>query len=233
MGFAATKVILEASQAYHVIMAGRTLDKVHTALNELRSSGIKGSVSALQLDVTDENSIEKAAATVKEQFGRLDVLVNNAAVGNGDPDPRIRYRACMDTNVLGPVMVSTAFRSLLLQSAMPYSIYVSSGAGSKARAVESTIPEPPNPDAYRASKAALDMVMILDWKNSKSTPLKVFGMSPGFVVSNLRGPGEAARTGNGQAGDPRVSGELLLSIILGKRDADQGRVIAGNSVIPW
>jgi NAD(P)-dependent dehydrogenase (short-subunit alcohol dehydrogenase family) len=215
VGFAATQVIARASEDLDVIMACRSLDKAKSAMSEIKSAGIKGRLSTVQLDVTDENSIENVAAFVQEKFGRLDVLVNNAAIGSTDPDPRTRIRLCMDTNVLGPILVSAAFRPLLLKSQRPYSIYVSSGVGSLTLAAESTkkIYEPPNAEAYRASKAVLNMVMVLDWKDNKPTALKVFGMCPGFVVSNIRGPSEEARTRQGQAGDPRVSGETLLSII--------------------
>ena len=92
---------------------------------------------------------------------------------------------------------------------------------------------PPRPEAYRASKTALDMYMVLDSRDHRDQGLRVFGMCPGFVVSNLRGPGEEARTGRGMAGDPREAGELLLSIIRGERDADEGRVVHKDGVYPW
>ena len=234
VGYAATQVIARASADFEVIMAGRSLDKAQSAKSEIEAAGIKGRLSAVQLDVTDEASIDKAAAHVRETFGRLDVLVNNAGAGNVDPDPRTRFRGCMDTNVLGPFLVSAAFRPLLLAAPNPYSVYVSSGAGSLTLAASlEDFYESPNAGAYKASKAALNMVMIADWKNSKSTALKVFGMCPGFVVSNLRGPGDEARSGGGKAGDPEVSGQTLLSIIQGKRDEDEGRVVHKDGVRPW
>lgn len=87
----------------------------------------------MQLDVTDEKSIEAAAAHVERQFGRLDVLVNNAGVGNMDPEIKTRFQLCLATNVTGPAMVAAAFRPLLLKSQNPYSIYVSSGASTLVR----------------------------------------------------------------------------------------------------
>lgn len=203
-------------------------------MSEIQAEGIKGQLSIVQLDVTDEESIEKAAAHIQKTFGRLDALVNNAAVGNSDLNPRIRFQECMNTNVLGPFLVSAAFRPLLLKSAAPYSIYVSSGAGSMTRAsTPSGVFEPANGEAYRASKAALNMIMVQDCRFSKGTPLKIFGMSPGFVVSNLRGTSEEMRNGHGQAGDPRVAGETMLAILQGERDSDVGRVVTKGGIHPW
>jgi len=63
--------------------------------------------------------------------------------------------------------------------------------------------------------------------------IKVFAMSPGFVVSNLRGTTEELQSGWGQAGDPKTAGETLLAILKGERDADVGRLIHKDGVYPW
>jgi hypothetical protein len=66
-----------------------------------------------------------------------------------------------------------------------------------------------------------------------SKGLKVFAMCPGFVVSNLRGTSDEARSGWGGAGDPQVSGKTVLSIIQGERDADAGKFVHKDGVYPW
>lgn len=190
----------------------------------------------MQLDVTDETSIQAAATNVQEQFGHLDVLMNNAGVASRHPDIKTRLQLCMDTNVIGPTVVSAAFRSLLLQSPNPYSIYVSSGVGSLALASDPTskvFRGPSNGEAYRASKSALNMVMIQDWAESRDTPLKVFAVCPGFVRSNLRGTSEEERSGWGHASDPSISGNTILSILEGRRDADAGKLIHKDGSFPW
>ncbi|RFU29746.1 hypothetical protein B7463_g6606, partial [Scytalidium lignicola] len=226
VGYATTKVIANASKDFHVIMTGRSLEKVERAKSEIETAGIQGSLSAVQLDVTDEKSIEQAVEVVQEKHGRLDALINNAGVGSMDPDIRARFTLCMETNVLGPALVATAFRPLLFKSQNPYSIFVSSGVGSLTKALQdsSTYHPLPNEDAYRSSKAALNMVAAIEWRDFHSKGLKVFTMCPGFVVSNLRGTSEEARTGGGGAGDPEVSGMTILSILQGERDADTGKL---------
>jgi NAD(P)-dependent dehydrogenase (short-subunit alcohol dehydrogenase family) len=218
-------------------MAGRSLEKVEAAKSEINTSIIKGSLSTLQLDVTDEGSIKKAAAQVGQQFGRLDVLINNAASGSMDPDVPTRFKLCLETNVMGPAMVAAAFRPLLLESRNAYSIFVSSGQRTLLR---NAIEEPPpthdhirNGDAYAVSKAALNMLAVLEHRDYGKKGVKVFALSPGFVRSNLRGTSEEARSGWGQAGDPMVSGGIVLDIVQGKRDADVGCLVHGDGVYPW
>ena len=66
-------------------MACRSDEKAKAAMEEIKATGIKGQISTVHLDVTDEKSVEAAAAQVEKEFGRLDVLVNNAATGNMNP----------------------------------------------------------------------------------------------------------------------------------------------------
>lgn len=234
VGYAATKVIATASEDFHVIMACRSLENAENAKKEIEGVGIKGVLSTVHLDVTDKKSIERAAEWVQTKFGKLDVLVNNAGIGNVDPDVKTRFQTTFETNVIGPAMVAEAFRPLLLKSKKPYSLYVSSGMGSLGLASEAD--EFLAGDAYRASKAALNMVMLREWAQFKAKGLNhIFAVCPGFVISNIRGKSEEARNGGsfGQAGDPEDSGRLLLSIIEGKRDADAGLFIQKDGTYPW
>ena len=220
-------------------MTGRTLSKVKSAMSEIETAGIQGSLSAIHLDVTDEKSIEEAVKHVQESHGRLDALINNAAVGVvGIPDLKSHWQLSLDTNVIGPSLVSAAFRPLLLKAPNPYSLYVSSGAGSLTKAAEPVTAPPihppfPHGEIYRASKAALNMIALVEAQEFGPQGLKVFPMTPGFVVSNLRGPSEELRTGWGMAGDPMVSGETILSILQGERDADVGKFVNKDGIYPW
>lgn len=214
-------------------MSGRSLEKLSAAKSEIEASSNKGQISIVQLDVTDSDSVAKAVSYVEQHFGHLDALVNNAGIATTD------LRAVHDVNVIGPSVVAAAFRPLLLKSQAqprtPYSIYVSSSVGSLALASDPSTPwfGEAGSVAYRSSKAALNMVVIQDWKEARGTALKVFAICPGFVESNLRGTSEEQRTGGGTAGDPMVSGQLILSIIEGKRDQDEGKLIHKDGVYPW
>lgn len=241
VGLATTKVLTSASTDYHVIIAARSLSKAQTAKSEIEAENPNSAsrLSTVQLDVTDGASIACALDFVEKEFGYLDALINNAAVGRGDPDVYTRYRVIMDTNVIGPAVVANIFRPLLLKSMNPYSIFVSSGAGSFGRAIErfkgkrEKPPEPPNGGAYHVSKAALNMIALREHHEFAEKGLKVFAMSPGFVVSNLRGTSEDLRSGWGMAEPASMSGELLLSILDGKRDEDVGKLVWKNGVYEW
>lgn len=242
VGLASSKVLACVSASYHIIMAGRSVSKLEAALNDLKSSfsdEIEGSLSTLQLDVTDDTSITKAVEHITQTYGRLDVLVNNAGIGGLNmPDIRTEYSLVLETNVTGPAVVAGAFRPLLLKSSNPYSIYVSSGARTLLRnAMQKTAEQAlignQSHGAYGVSKAALNMVAVLEARDYGDQGLKVFAMSPGFVVSNLRGEGEEARTGWGRAGDPEESGRLLLSIVKGERDTDVGCLVHKDGVFAW
>ena len=77
------------------------------------------------------------------------------------------------------------------------------------------------------------MLAVLESRDYGSKGLKVFVVSPGFVRSNLRGTSVEARSGWGQAGDPERSGEIILSVIRGERDADVGCLIHKDGVFAW
>jgi hypothetical protein len=73
----------------------------------------------------------------------------------------------------------------------------------------------------------------MEHRDHKEEGLKVFAICPGFVVSNLRGTSDEARSGGGNAGDPATSGNLMLSILEGKRDADVGKFVQKDGTYPW
>ena len=241
VGLATANFLTSASTDYHVIIAARNLSKAQTAKKEIEAENTDSAsrLSIIQIDVTDGASIRSAREFVEKEFGYLDALINNAAVSNRDPDVYTKFRAVMDTNVIGPAVIADMFRPLLLKSSNPYSIFVSSSAGSFGRTVERLKskregpPEPPNGGAYHVSKAALNMIALREHIEFADKGLKVFAMSPGFVMSNLRGTSEELRSGWGKAEPASLSGEFMLSILEGKRDEDVGKLVWKDGVYEW
>ena len=80
IGYEAVKALLESTKPYHVLLGSRSPDKAKTAIETLHKecADSKNTVEALQVDVTSDESIEKAFETVKASPGRLDCLINNA-----------------------------------------------------------------------------------------------------------------------------------------------------------
>jgi NAD(P)-dependent dehydrogenase (short-subunit alcohol dehydrogenase family) len=185
VGMATTKVLVSASNDYHVIISARSLSKAQIAKSEVEAENPSSAsrLSIVQLDVTDGDSISQARDFVEENFGHLDALINNASSGNGDLDVYTRYKACMDTNVIGAAVVAEVFRPLLLKSSKPYSIFVSNGAGSFGRAIErfngmrDKPPAPKNGGTNHVSKAALNLIALREQQAYVDKGLKVFAMS--------------------------------------------------------
>jgi NAD(P)-dependent dehydrogenase (short-subunit alcohol dehydrogenase family) len=164
---------------------------------------IEGDARALQLDVTDRASIAAAAERIRQEFGRLDVLVNNAAISNTSKRPsesvadfakRTRpsnvsleeMRAVWETNVFGALAVYQAMLPLLREAPAARIVNVSSGAGSMTRNSD-----PANPHrsifgpGYAASKTALNALTLAMAIELESTGIKVNAASPGFTKTNL------------------------------------------------
>jgi NAD(P)-dependent dehydrogenase (short-subunit alcohol dehydrogenase family) len=144
----------------------------------------------LLLDVTSDASVAAAAALVREQAGRLDVLVNNAGIaGRMAPVGAVTaadLSTVYDTNVFGVVRVLHAFLPLLEAAAAPVVVNVSSGLGSLAVTtdpgrMESTIPAL----AYASSKTALNM---LTSQYAKAYPaMRINAVDPGYTATDLNG----------------------------------------------
>ena len=234
IGYATSKVIASSSSKYHVIMASRSSEKGSAACEAVQAAGIKGKVSSIQLDVTDQSSIAVAVKQVEKDHGRLDVLVNNAGVSSKATTLKESLEATFNTNVMGAALVAEAFTPLLLKSPNAYLLHISSGLGSLTLASDasrwdSKIDAP----AYRMSKAALNMLMVQDAKTLGKQGVKVFAICPGLVESNLRGESQMERTAGGNAKSPEVSGQLILRIMEGERQADVGKFVHEDGVYPW
>ncbi|WP_432512222.1 SDR family NAD(P)-dependent oxidoreductase [Kineococcus sp. SYSU DK001] len=144
----------------------------------------------VQVDVTDDASVQAAAADVAAHEGTVDVLVNNAGVGGphkpADEITAADLHAVYDTNVAGVVRVTHAFLPLLRRSSNPVVVNVSSGMGSFAAThdpgrVESTLALP----LYTSSKAALTM---LTTQYAKALPdVKFNAADPGYTATDFNG----------------------------------------------
>ena len=121
-----------AKEGFHVWIAARKTEEGENAAKQLRDEGLEATF--VELDVTDEASIRSAVSTVQGHSDVLDVLVNNAAINlHGDWDvsamPAATFREAIETNAIGPLLVTQAFWPLLQKAESPRVVNVSSGAG--------------------------------------------------------------------------------------------------------
>ncbi|KAJ5291276.1 hypothetical protein N7478_000527 [Penicillium angulare] len=233
IGYATAKLI-SSEPDYHVIMACRDTIKGQEALAEIEASNPKGTLSMLQLDVTNAESINAGVSEIQKEFGRVDVFISNAGISAPEDTGSEKLRKIFATNVTGAFTASEGFVGLLLKSERPYLIQISSGLGSMGLATDQeSIWYKWASDEYRMSKAALNMATIQQHKRLESQNVRVFAYCPGLVRSNLRGKSEQARTAGGMAGDPIDSARGLFDIIQGRRDADVGRFVYATGIWPW
>lgn len=216
----ATSELFATQPNYHCIMASRSLEKGQKALSSIQSSNPAGTISLVQLDITDDASIAAAVQEVEAQHGHLDILINNAGVCPMDFS-RSTLRDVLDTNAISPALVTQAFEPLLLKSRAARVVYVSSSLGSITRRGNSDVPGYDQAyKAYRTSKAALNMLVACDaWEYEGR--MKVFAYCPGYVISDLAGMREA-KVKQGRAKSPDGSARGLLFIAEGKRDEENG-----------
>jgi NAD(P)-dependent dehydrogenase (short-subunit alcohol dehydrogenase family) len=139
-------------------------------------------VEPIRLDVTDQATIDRAAATIEAGPGRLDALVNNAGV-YGDSVSAAEYdlddaHEVLEVNTFGPWRLIEAFLPLLRESEAPRVVNVSSGAGQLSDMNGGH-------GAYRVSKAALNaLTRTLAWDERD---IKINAMCPGWVRTDMGG----------------------------------------------
>jgi NAD(P)-dependent dehydrogenase (short-subunit alcohol dehydrogenase family) len=190
-----TTLITGANKSLGFETARRLTEAGHTVYlgsrDEQRGKEAAGRLGArlVQLDVTSDDSVEAAAALVRDEAGHLDVLVNNAGISGGlgrSPGEvtAADMRAVYETNVFGVVRVTHAFLPLLAASSAPVIVMVSSGMGSLAVTTdpsrfESTLISV----SYTSSKAALNMITT---QYAKAFPaMRINVVDPGYTGTDF------------------------------------------------
>ncbi|MFH8470724.1 SDR family NAD(P)-dependent oxidoreductase [Streptomyces sp. NPDC017991] len=183
LGFEAARRLIEAGHTVYV--GARDAHRGGEAAKRLGARFV-------QLDVTDEDSVQSAAEFLRADAGRLDVLVNNAAIGGARKFGRIGevtgadMMTTFDTNVFGVVRVTHAFLPLLAASDAPVVVNVSSSLGSVAACTDPSRGESKTTALdYNASKTALVMVTS---QYAKAFPtIRFNAVDPGFTPTDLNG----------------------------------------------
>ncbi len=168
-----------------VILSARGLDKGEKAAKELSDRGLD--VVFYQLDVSNQSHIPNLAERVEQRFGRLDILVNNAATLydtwqhaiNADLDV---VNQALITNLFGPWRLSQVFVPIMKRNKYGRIVNVSSGAGSLHYMGGGT-------PAYSVSKAALNAVTRILAAELRGTGILVNSVDPGWVATDMGGRG--------------------------------------------
>ena len=233
IGFEVTKQL--AQKGIYVYLGSRNLENGIEAVNKLHAEGINN-VEAIQLDVTNDKSVQVAREVIGKKTKSLDILINNAGIYGGYPQSTFdatieQFKAAYDTNIYGVVRVAQAFIDLLKKSSEPRIVNVSSSQGSI------TLHSDPaykyydyKGVVYLSSKAALNMYTVVLAYELKDTKFKVNAVCPGFTKTDFnghRGPGTV-----------EVAGKRIVKYALIDKEGPTGKFFSeeNNPVtgeIPW
>jgi NAD(P)-dependent dehydrogenase (short-subunit alcohol dehydrogenase family) len=221
-----------------VLIGSRNFERGEAAAGELGPNAV-----ALQLDVTDQASISNAAERIRKEFGRLDVLIQNAAITTtGDHHAQTpqefvaanrpsvvsldEMRAVWETNVFGVLAVYQAMLPILRDTPNSRIVNVSSGAGSLTLASDRNSPMHGSFDAtYAASKTALNGLTVAMAIELEGDGIKVNAVSPGYTKTRMS-PGGTDTVEDGAAEAVRVA-------LLGSEGPTGMFTHATFGTIPW
>jgi NAD(P)-dependent dehydrogenase (short-subunit alcohol dehydrogenase family) len=225
-----------AREGFTVLLGARRRDA-----GEAAARTVGGDAQAVQLDVSDHNSIAAAATHIGQVFGRLDVLVNNAGVSHAGSQTRAteqimsetylsvvdmgELRAVFETNVFGVVAVTQALLPLLRKAPAGRIVNVSSMTGSLTKNDDPSHPMRFYAGTYSSSKTALNAVTQALAIELRNTAIKVNAVCPGFTATDnnnftgTRTVEEAAR-------------EPVRLALLGP-DGPTGGFTNDDGTIPW
>jgi NAD(P)-dependent dehydrogenase (short-subunit alcohol dehydrogenase family) len=210
-----------AMKGFKVILTSRDPEVGHEAARHLKESNLD--VSCVVLDVDNKESIHEAAMTVIEQYGRLDVLINNAGVYMDENkklvamDPAILERT-MATNFFGVYHVIRSFIPIMEKQGYGRIINVSSEYGAMSEMSY------PGVGAYKLSKFALNGLTRLAAAEIKGD-IKINAVDPGWVSTDMGGS-SAPKT-------PKQAAESILWLATIGPEGPNGGFFRDGKRIDW
>jgi NAD(P)-dependent dehydrogenase (short-subunit alcohol dehydrogenase family) len=226
---------LSATNSYHILMGSRDLSKAEKAIETLADDASANAkpenVDPIQIDMESDESIEKAARTVEEKHGRLDILMINAGVSHTSGTKREQYQRIYDTNLFGAVITIDAFLPLLRKSTAPggkrIALTSSSLASLKWAAEMDENHSAVNFPIYRSSKTAMNMIMLHYARLLEGEGFSVGANNPGYCATNLNAY-------NGLK-DPREGAKVLVRCATGDKKSVHGIFMheEENEILPW
>jgi NAD(P)-dependent dehydrogenase (short-subunit alcohol dehydrogenase family) len=233
IGFETARQLLQ--KGYYVYLGSRDIEKGQQAVNELLAEGLT-QVEPIEIDVDNIVSINAAREELGRKTNVLDVLINNAGIAGGFPQPPLEtdvsvLKQVFETNFFGVVAVTQAFIDLLRQSPEPRIVNVTSGLGSLTLHTDPTWKYfQAKPTSYVASKAALNAYTIVLAYELRDTAFKVNAVDPGYTATDFNhhsGPGSV----------PDAAARVVKAALLGP-DGATGQFFSDDNapetgISPW
>ena len=178
-GFGRAAALELARRGHHVIGAFRGThggyEQRAASLREA-ASGLPGTIDTIQLDVTDDGSVQQGVGAAVERAGRIDALVNVAGIGIHGPWPTIsvdQFRSQLETNLVGMFRMCLAVEPIMREQGGGWIINVSSDAGIKTGFWEV---------AYSASKYGVEGMSLGMRLESQQFGIRVCVVEPGWYA---------------------------------------------------
>ncbi len=237
-----------AARGYDVVVTGRTVHEGDGRIGDIPLPGsldktceeieaIGPKALAIPMDVTDRNSIRRAWERVAEEWGRVDVLVNNAPYSGDGTDARVLD---IDLDIAARIVDANYLNQLLLtQLVLPGMLdrgegtIINLGSGSALVA-------PPAPAgqggwslAYCASKAAFHQIAVIVDVEYRSAGIRAFTMEPGYTVTEKAiALDHDDRFAQGFRGDPPEVAGAVIGWLAASEEADRflGRMVHAQAL---
>jgi NAD(P)-dependent dehydrogenase (short-subunit alcohol dehydrogenase family) len=228
IGFEAARQLLQAG--YFVFLACRDKSRGEQARQQLRAEGFD-QLAVIELDVTSDESVRRAAEAVRQHTPSLDALINNAGIigGAGQQPSTVALetlRAVLETNFYGVVRTTQALLPLLRAAPAPRIVNVSSDLGSL------TLHSQPAWEhyqvkmaAYPPSKTLLNAWTVMLAYELRETPVKVNAVNPGFTATDLNHH-QGTRTAS-------FAAEVLVKYATLPADGPTGQFFSEDGPTPW
>ena len=224
-----------SAKGLFVYLGSRDLAKGEAIVKELNEQGFNN-IKAIEIDVTNQESVLAAKNNIEQEHGKLDILINNAGILGTQPQTAAEttvenIKEVFETNFFGVINVTQAFLELLKKSDKPRISNITSGLGSL------TLHNDPNwkyyqvkSAAYGPSKTALNVYTIVLAYELKNSNFKLNVIDPGYTATDFNhhsGPGSVESAAN-----------FIIKHTLTEDDAPTGQFFSNDiedetGISPW
>lgn len=216
-------------KGYEILLGSRNEKRGLEAVTLLKKENIKA--KTVGLDVTNPTSILSAVEQIEQEYGLLDILINNAGVfleGNLTLNELelSHLRSTYETNVFGVFSATKAMLPLLRKSSSGRIVNLSSGLGSLTL---NTDPKSEfynvNTIAYNSSKTAVNALTVFLAKELRNSPIKINSVCPGFTATDLNG--------NSGYRSVKQAASIVVKLATINNDGPTGGFFDDDGVVPW
>lgn len=211
-----------AREGLRVVLTSRDAEKGRQARKKLEKEGLD--VLHHQLEVTDQSSIAAIAGHIESEYGRVDVLVNNAGILIDSRSASVLrekediFRTTLETNFFGALRMCQALVPLMQKNHYGRVVNLSSGLGQLDDMGDGT-------PAYRVSKTALNALTRMVAKVVEGDNILVNSMCPGWVRTDMGGPQASRSVEQGAA--------TAVWLAMLPHDGPTGGFFRDRKPIPW